>query len=488
MSALILVFCLILFYTFISLSDGKEEQWYDAVNLCKQQGQILLPAITSNEFSFGYRQNTTMWTSSYILSVNIVKHTALYVEQIPEKEVHRGLCIDKKNSDKLLVLNIPLNYSYQDFKCRWDYIGSGHNPHSLLNITKLSVVREVIDVMDFGQKYWLSDISESVYSLVQQCEVFNYGANSTLSRKSYTAMRYCDDMNTYKCIDGKKYRTAVSLVKYLHHSHWNDHGRKRTNYSGGLVWQFSIIGTLGGVILIGLTVTCLIIKRSIGNLKREVQRLKQQRFEHPMYGTDQIQMIQSSVPEPQTPISPTGSSLYENFLNSGTSGESNVTVSYLTSTQVQRTVEVTETHNATSQDYSDGFSPHFLPPLKIPQHRPIIRHTSLVNSTDGQVKMLHCRQTSTEPASSRMFPLQHCLRGMPIEWFKTDDDVYIHGSTNSTNKPSPRPCTTNIESRVSSKSEQASALYLNTGHSADLENPDIEIDGEDYENIWEKNI
>ncbi|CAC5392400.1 unnamed protein product [Mytilus coruscus] len=363
-----------------------------------------------------------------------------------------------------------------------------NHPDSLLNITKLSVVREVIDVMDFGKKYWLSDIRKSVYRLVQQCEVFNHVANSTSSRKSYTAMRYCDDMNTYKCIDGKKYRTAVSLVKYLHHRHWNDHGRKRMNYSGELVWHVSIIGTLGGIILIGLTVTCLIIKRSIGNLKREVQRLKQQRFEHPMYGTDQIQMIQSSVPEPQTPISPTGSSLYENFLNSGTSGESNVTVSYLTSTQVQRTVEVTETHNATSQDYSDGFSPHFLPPLKIPKHRPVIRHTSLVNSTDGQVKMLHCRQTSTEPASSRMFPLQHCLRGMPIEWFKTDDDIHIHGSTNSTNKPSPRPCTTNIESRVSSKSEQASALYFNTGRSTDLENPDIEIDGEDYENIWGKNI
>lgn len=219
-----------------------------------------------------------------------------------------------------------------------------------------------------------------------------------------------------------------------------------------------------------------------------MQRLKQQRFEHPMYGTDQIQMIQSSVPEPQTPISPTGSSMYENFLNSGTSGESNVTVSYLTSTQVQRTVEVTETHNATSQDYSDGFSPHFLPPLKMPKQRPIIRHTSLVNSTDGQVKMLHCRQTSTEPASSKMFPLQHCLRGMPIEWFKTEEDIHIHGSTNSTNKPSPRPCITNTESRVSSKSERASAFYLNTGRSADFENPEIEIDGEDYENIWEKDI
>ncbi|CAG2253739.1 unnamed protein product [Mytilus edulis] len=413
---------------------------------------------------------------------------ALYVEQIPVTEVHRGLCNNNKDSGKLIVLNMPLNYSHQDFKCGWDYSRSASFPESLLNITSLSVVREVLGLMDFGQKYWLSDISESVYSLVHQCEVFNHVGNVTSSRKSNTAMRFCDEMNNYKCIDGKKYRTAVSLVKYLHHRHGSDYEGKRMNYSGGLVLHVSLIGALGTIILIGFTVTCLIMKRSIGNLKQEVQRLKQQRFEHPMYGTDQIQMIQSSVPEPETPISPTGSSMYENFLNSVTSGESNVTVSYLTSTQVQRTVEVTETHNATSQDYSDGFSPHFLPPLKIPKHRPIIRHTSLVNGTDGQVNMLHCRQTSTEPASSKMFPLQHCLRGMPVEWFKTEEDIHIHGSTNSTNKPSPRPCITNTESRVSSKSDRASAFYLNTGRSADFENPEIEIDGEDYENIWEKNI
>ncbi|VDI33749.1 Hypothetical predicted protein, partial [Mytilus galloprovincialis] len=407
----------------------------------------------------------------------------LFVEQIPVTEVHRGLCIDKK--DKLIVFNIPRNYSTQDFKCSWDY--QRFYPDSLLNITSLSVVREVLNVMDFGQKYWLSNISESVFKLVHQCEVFQYVANSTSVKKSYIAMRYCDEMNSYKCFDGKNYRTAVSLVKYLHDRHGNFNERKRTNNPGGLL-HVSVIGALGIIILIGFTVTCVIMKRSIGNLKQEVQRLKQQRFEHPMYGTDQIQMIQSSVPEPETPISPTGSSMYENFLNSVTSGESNVTVSYLTSTQVQRTVEVTETHNATSQDYSDGFSPHFLPPLKIPKHRPIIRHTSLVNGTDGQVNMLHCRQTSTEPASSKMFPLQHCLRGMPVEWFKTEEDIHIHGSTNSTNKPSPRPCITNTESRVSSKSDRASAFYLNTGRSADFENPEIEIDGEDYENIWEKNI
>ncbi|XP_052094130.1 uncharacterized protein LOC127730099 isoform X20 [Mytilus californianus] len=338
MSALILVFCLILFYTFISLSDGKEEQWYDAVNLCKQQGQILLPAITSNEFSFGYRQNTTMWTSSYILSVNIVKHTALYVEQIPEKEVHRGLCIDKKNSDKLLVLNIPLNYSYQDFKCRWDYIGSGHNPHSLLNITKLSVVREVIDVMDFGQKYWLSDISESVYSLVQQCEVFNYGANSTLSRKSYTAMRYCDDMNTYKCIDGKKYRTAVYLVKYLHDRHGNNHGRKRMNYSeiylkqtridnsGDFVWKVSSLTLSGGIVLFGLLVTCLKIIRPFSSFKKEKRQVPEKRLNDLEYDDDWIQMKQTASLKHDTSVLPSGSALSENIQDARTSRKSNVTV------------------------------------------------------------------------------------------------------------------------------------------------------------------
>ncbi|XP_076090173.1 uncharacterized protein LOC143062345 [Mytilus galloprovincialis] len=487
MSALSLVFRVVLFYTFISFSECQV-QWYDAVNVCRQQEQILLPEITSNMSFLGYRSDVTMWTSSYILSVNFFKHTALYVEQLPMTEVHRGLCVDKNGSSEVFVLDVPYDYTTQDFKCYWDHRGSGSHPDSLLNITNLTVVREVLELMNVGQKYWISDISESVYSLVHQCEVFHHVANSTSTRKSYSAMRYCNEMNSYKCIDGKKYRTAVSLVKYLHGRHGNDHERKRMHYSGGLVWQVSIIGSLGAIIVIGFTVTCLFVKRSIGNLKREVHRLKQQRFEHPMYGTDQIQMIQSSVPEPETPISPTGSSMYENFLNSVASGESNVTVSYLTSTQVQRTVEVTETHNATSQDYSDGFSPHFLPPLKIPKHRPIIRHTSLVNSTDGQVNMLHCRQTSTEPASSKMFPLQHCLRGMPIEWFKTEDDIHIHGSTNSTNKPSPRPCITNTESRASSKSERASAFYLNTGRSADFENPEIEIDGEDYENIWGKNI
>ncbi|XP_063420610.1 uncharacterized protein LOC134705824 [Mytilus trossulus] len=455
MSALILVFRLILFYTFVSVSDGQVK-WYDAVKSCKQKGKILVHEKWINASSFDSRQDTTMWTSSYILSVNDVKHTALYVEQVPVTEIHRGLCMNNKNLDKLIILKPPLNYTLQNFKCHWDHRWSRNYPDDLLNITSLSVVREVLDVMDFGQKYWLSDISESVYSLVHQCEVFNHVGNFTLSRKSNTAMHFCDEKNNYSCIDG------------------------------GLVLHNSLIGALGVIILIGFTVTCLIMKRSIGKLKREVQRLKQQRFEHPMYGTDQIQMIQSSVPEPETPISPTGSSMYENFLNSVASGESNVTVSYLTSTQVQRTVEVTETHNATSQDYSDGFSPHFLPPLKMPKQRPIIRHTSLVNSTDGHVNMLHCRQTSTEPASSKMFPLQHCLRGMPIEWFKTEDDIHIHGSTNSTNKPSPRPCITNTESRVSGKSERASAFYLNTGRSADFENP--EIDGEDYENIWEKDI
>ncbi|XP_052094137.1 uncharacterized protein LOC127730099 isoform X25 [Mytilus californianus] len=326
MSALILVFCLILFYTFISLSDGKEEQWYDAVNLCKQQGQILLPAITSNEFSFGYRQNTTMWTSSYILSVNIVKHTALYVEQIPVTEAHRGLCYDKKNSDKLIVLNIPLNYSYQDFKCRWDYIGSGSYPDNLLNITKLSVVREVIDVMDFGQKYWLSDISESVYSLVQQCEVFVHVAKSTLSRKFYTKMRYCDDMNSYKCIDGKKYRTAVSLVKYLHHSHWNDHGRKRTNYSGDFVWKVSSLTLSGGIVLFGLLVTCLKIIRPFSSFKKEKRQVPEKRLNDLEYDDDWIQMKQTASLKHDTSVLPSGSALSENIQDARTSRKSNVTV------------------------------------------------------------------------------------------------------------------------------------------------------------------
>ncbi|VDI21723.1 Hypothetical predicted protein [Mytilus galloprovincialis] len=209
MSALSFVIRVILFYTFISFSDSTL-QWYDAVNLCKQQGQILHPEITSNESSFGYRQDTTMWTSSYILSVNHVKHT--------------------ENSDKLIVLNIPLNYSQQDFVCSWDY--QRRYPDTLLNITNLGVVRRVLGVMDFGQKYWLSNISESVYKLVHQCEVFRYVANSTSIRKSYTAMRFCDEMNSYKCVDGKKYRPAVSLVKYLHDRHGNYHDRERTNNSG----------------------------------------------------------------------------------------------------------------------------------------------------------------------------------------------------------------------------------------------------------------
>ncbi|XP_071156206.1 uncharacterized protein [Mytilus edulis] len=164
MSALILVFRLILFYTFISLSDGKV-QWSKAVKLCKQKGQILIPEKWSNESSLGYRQDTTMWTSSYILSVNYVKHTALYVEQIPVTEVHRGLCNNNKDSGKLIVLNMPFNYSNQDFKCYWDYYARSKNhPDSLLNITSLSVVKKVLGVMDFGQKYWLSGISERVYS------------------------------------------------------------------------------------------------------------------------------------------------------------------------------------------------------------------------------------------------------------------------------------------------------------------------------------
>ncbi|CAC5392403.1 unnamed protein product [Mytilus coruscus] len=245
-----------------------------------------------------------------------------------------------ENSDKLIVLNILLNYSYQDFKCKWDYIGQGNHPDSLLNITKLSVVREVIDVMDFGQKYWLSDISESVYSLVQQCEVFNHVANSTLSRKSYTAMRYCDDMNTYKCIDGWKYRTAVSLVKYLHHRHLNDHGRKRMNYSGDFVWKVSCLTLSGGIVLFGLLVTCL-----NGNTKKKIleKQLTQGLYDHLIvskekrqvpekilndlvYDDDWIQMKQTASLKHDTSVLPSGSALSENIQDARTSRKSNETV------------------------------------------------------------------------------------------------------------------------------------------------------------------
>lgn len=67
-------------------------------------------------------------------------------------------------SSEVFVLDVPYDYTTQDFKCYWDHRGSGSHPDSLLNITNLTVVREVLELMNVGQKYWISDISESVYS------------------------------------------------------------------------------------------------------------------------------------------------------------------------------------------------------------------------------------------------------------------------------------------------------------------------------------
>ncbi|VDI21722.1 Hypothetical predicted protein [Mytilus galloprovincialis] len=255
---------------------------------------------------------------------------ALYVEQIPVTEAHRGLCINNKNSDKLLVLNKPLNYTLQDFTCYWDHSGgSRKHPESLLNITSLSVVRDVLDVMDFGQKYWLSDISESVYSLVHQCEVFNHVGNFTLNRKSNTAMHFCDEMNNYQCIDGKKYRTAVSLVKYLYDRHGGNHDQTRIDNSerdinvtktsveyiskGDLVWKVSSLTLSGGIVLIGLLATCLKIMRSFGSLKKEKRQVPERRLNEPVYDDDWVQMKQTASLKHGTAVLPSGSTLSKNI-------------------------------------------------------------------------------------------------------------------------------------------------------------------------------
>ncbi|XP_071153261.1 uncharacterized protein [Mytilus edulis] len=180
--------------------------------------------------------------------------------------------------------------------------------------------------MDFGQKYWLSDISESVYNLVHQCEVFHHVANLTSSRKFYIAMHFCDEMNNYKCINGKKYRTAISLVKYLYDRHERNQDQAGIANSGEFVWKVSSLTLSGGIILTGLLVICLKIMRAFGSLNKQKRQLPERRLNEPVYDDDWIQMKQTVSLKHDTAVLPSGSALSKNIPDTRTSRKSNATV------------------------------------------------------------------------------------------------------------------------------------------------------------------
>ena len=199
-----------------------------------------------------------------------------------------------------------------------------------------------------------------------------------------------------------------------------------------------------------------------------------------MYNADQIQMIRNE-PEPDTPISPSGTSFYENFMNTGPNPEEDIRVSYRTTTQVEATVEVRgHKGQRTSRIHGNGVPFLGFQGLRTPPRGRGMKHKSFSNYYNGNIRLLDCRQTSTEPAAARRFPLEY-FRGMPEEWFKAQDEPLY----TQPHKPKPgiRCITSDDENNVYIGPD--SAHYLNTCTHCERENPNC-VDPEDYENIWQE--
>ena len=234
----------------------------------------------------------------------------------------------------------------------------------------------------------------------------------------------------------------------------------------------------------------------IMKVKLEVHKLQQnQQHSQPMYGIESLFIDQESVLDSETQMTPYDGSLYESIAGShGT----NVTLSYLTSTQVQHTVGMTnEPGQSTSTQRNDRLTaqeqirPHLLTRANCVPQKSMIN-----NQNNNSENRQYVRQTSTMPSSARLYHFPNSMLVVQNQWSQKDyglDSGDVAEETHSVlkNKPSPKPCTKSSQTLKNKKTAKMRKSHKipfsenwNEQETREEENPENDAQDEDYENIW----
>lgn len=244
------------------------------------------------------------------------------------------------------------------------------------------------------------------------------------------------------------------------------------------------------------------IRHWIMEVKLEVHKLQKKKIlSQPTYGNVLLHIGEERFPESETQMTPYDASLYESITSSlGT----NVTVSYLTSTQVQHTVAMTDApEQSTSTQRNDRLTAQEQIIPRLITMGNCVRQKSMINNQNNNAEnRQYARQTSTVPSSARLYHFPDNMFVGQNQWYQNDqglDSCDVAEETRHVvkNKPSPKPRTkgqtlqtkkTN-ETRKSheipfSENWNGSGCFLNNEHeTGEVENPENDDKDEEYENI-----
>jgi len=224
-------------------------------------------------------------------------------------------------------------------------------------------------------------------------------------------------------------------------------------------------------------------------MKNDVIESLRLKYDHQMYEDERVGT--EPAPEPETPVSPGGSSLYENVMGVNTLQEKNLTLSYMMSRDIQHPVTVPPNGTA------NGF---MLPKLMLPQRLPSRANAVRQKSTQC-IKPMHRGRTSSNTSTTST----SCQNNTVVSPTGSEKERAFSNGRNviqpSRKKPKPVPKpdirtvtlkhkTKRLQQRgtdvINHEFETSSefSLYLNTGPEAEIENPE----DQNYENIWKDTL
>jgi hypothetical protein len=223
-------------------------------------------------------------------------------------------------------------------------------------------------------------------------------------------------------------------------------------------------------------------------VKLEVHKLQQnQQLSQPMYGIEPLFIDQESFLDSEIQMTPYDASLYESIAGShGTS----VTLSYLTSTQVQHTVAMTnEPGQSTSTQRNDRLTaqeqilPHLLTRANC------VRQKSMINNQNNNSQnRQYVRQTSTMPSSARLY---HFPNSMLVVQNQCSQKDYGLDSGDVTEETQPKVVHESSQTLKNKKTDEMRKSHKipfsenwNEQETREEENPENDDQDEDYENIW----
>ncbi|XP_052094110.1 uncharacterized protein LOC127730098 [Mytilus californianus] len=492
MSSFNFVFIFIVFYNFVSIVDGFEKplSWKEARRVCNRSNKILSPSKSAlQELKSHYRTNKSVWTSNYVLHLGCNRSTGfcpgLYIEKFPQNESYLGLCQHDSSvtaSQNKTSFQIGFKSDYER-NCR---------KGNLVDIINMATLHIAMEEMKWNTKYWINSLSLNIDSFVVLCMLFNKFPNRTGNYETLTSTA-CKEKYAFVCSEGHHYGTVVSKLNILNHNDFTPkiNQSRFSHYDDGAKF-FQISGAVSMVVIVfGLIIIGCLIRKWISKMKKELIETLRQKYEHHMYEVERVEPEPETVPE--TPVSLGGDSLYENVhTGNELSREANMTVSYMTSREIQRPVTVP---TSAIETWTQNAIPLR---LTLPQRLPS-REKAIRRKTVSRQLNTHLKQTRKKQALPETSPQPQLISSGHVQK-KNDEISKVEASpllTIHRPKPSPKPHTKDVTLKYKTNTSRIKegiqihdisgefAFYLNTGQNNDIENTDYLEEDQDYENIWQ---